>query len=428
MCRIVTGNNRILHNHAVASKNYGMWFRPERSATGTSENTPMDVSPNNIPMLEWEGNECHSNGKYGLRMFDIYTPIRPCVMKSQFVWRNKKIGWTATVIGDVGFVDFVAVQNGVHDYESRQTTNRGWGHHYISGGLFVDWTGLPLTDNFYVQAVLGTPAFISLHLPFTDGLIVKGCTFVNYAHPCIRGCAHCGRPGSPPIGCCGAQTRFGDVHFHNSSQRVMFRTPFEAWFYDLDGSLTDTGIKEDYTYGPTGLHWEEIGDAGVTGRELVNSGLAEKLITTTTLTDEEWDSFGIKDLQTYHYIKSGNSIFRPADGRIIGYASICACLCAHAYMHCACPVLHHVATRASTVRACIACRDKSISDVRARMQGYFGRALEVASTDGPMLYNRRSRPARWSLRMLRQREPLRRRDTLQRLCQCNVPAGVCKRK
>jgi hypothetical protein len=299
-----------------------MWFRPERSATGTSENTPMEVGPHSIPMLQWEGNECHSNGKYGLRMFDVYSPIQPCIMKSQFVWRNKKIGWTATVIGDVGFVDFVAVQNGVHAYESRQTSNNGWGHHYIAGGLFVDWTGLPLTDNYYVHAVLGTPGFIGLHLPFTSGLIVKRSAFVNYAHACVRGCAHCGRAGSPPIGCCGAETRFADMHFHNSSQRVTFRTPYEAWFYDLDGSLTDTGIIEDYTKGPSGLHWEESDytDAIGNGKEILNSELAEALLENTDFTRDQWNTFGITDLQVYHFVRSSrNSYFKPADGRRVGY-------------------------------------------------------------------------------------------------------------
>lgn len=283
----------------------------------------MAVGPHSIPMLEWEGNECHSNGKYGLRMFDVYKPNRPCIMKSQFVWRNKKIGWTATVIGDVGFVDFVAVQNGVHAYESRVTTT-GFGHHYISGGLFVDWTGLPLTNNTYVYAVLGTPGFIALHLPYSAGLIVKSCTFVNYEHACIRGCAHCGRAGSPPVGCCGAETRFADVHFINSSQRVMFRTPTEAWFYDMDGSLTDTGVKEDYTLGPTGLKWKrtEFTTAIGNSRELENSALAQKLESQLEFTQQEWDEFGIEKVQVYHFVKSSDgSYFIPADGRRIGYAT-----------------------------------------------------------------------------------------------------------
>lgn len=42
---IVTGANYIIQNHAVASRRYGFWFRPEISATGTSANTPGEHVP-----------------------------------------------------------------------------------------------------------------------------------------------------------------------------------------------------------------------------------------------------------------------------------------------------------------------------------------------------------------------------------------------
>jgi hypothetical protein len=65
------------------------------------------------------------------------------------------------------------------------------------------------------------------------------------------GCAHCGRGGAPSLGDGGFETRFERLRFVNSSQRALFRHPNEAFFYDLDGSLTDTNIKENYTLGGT---------------------------------------------------------------------------------------------------------------------------------------------------------------------------------
>ena len=90
---IVSGRNYIVRNHAVAARRYGIWFRPEMSATGTSVNTP-DVHPINIPMIDFRGNEAHSNGKYGLRIFDEYFPNAPSVIRDLFVWRNGGVGWT----------------------------------------------------------------------------------------------------------------------------------------------------------------------------------------------------------------------------------------------------------------------------------------------------------------------------------------------
>jgi hypothetical protein len=42
---------------------YGIWYRAEISATGTSENTPA-TNPINIPVLESSGNVAHSNGGF----------------------------------------------------------------------------------------------------------------------------------------------------------------------------------------------------------------------------------------------------------------------------------------------------------------------------------------------------------------------------
>jgi hypothetical protein len=72
-------------------------YRAEISATGTSINTPQ-INPLTIPLLEFRGNVMHSNGRYGLRIFDIYEPTQLSVFRDFFVWRNGKVGWNAIVI------------------------------------------------------------------------------------------------------------------------------------------------------------------------------------------------------------------------------------------------------------------------------------------------------------------------------------------
>jgi hypothetical protein len=64
-----------------------------------------------------------------------------------------------------------------------------------------------------------------------------------------RGCAHCGRGGGRSLGDGGYETRFEGLKFINSSQRALFLHPNEAFLYDLDGSLTGSNIKENYTSG-----------------------------------------------------------------------------------------------------------------------------------------------------------------------------------
>ena len=73
---LVSAKNYIIRNHAVASRRYGIWLRPEISATGTSANTPMDVHPINIPVLEFktEGKQTLYRWKADVENFDM--PIR----------------------------------------------------------------------------------------------------------------------------------------------------------------------------------------------------------------------------------------------------------------------------------------------------------------------------------------------------------------
>ena len=268
---IVSAKNYIIRNHAVASRRYGIWLRPEISATGTSANTPMDVHPINIPVLEFRGNEAHSNGKYGLRIFDVYLPNAPSVIRDLFVWRNGVVGWTATAIGQIGFDGVVSVQNGARHFESRSAAVTSWDVCYIRNALFVDYTGLPLalsysavSDDFQSTSVMGGPMEGGVLLPWSDpgfdfnagqlvtapsGMTISNATVVNFKNAFVGGCAHCGRGGSPTFPNGGWETRFEGMRFVNSSQRVFFAHPNQAFFYDLDGSLTGSGIKENWLRG-----------------------------------------------------------------------------------------------------------------------------------------------------------------------------------
>jgi hypothetical protein len=63
----------------------------------------------------------------------------------------------------------------------------------------------------------------------------------------------------------------------------------------------------------SGLQWKENGSTKPTqGRELSNSKLANALMSTTTFTQEEWQSFGIHRLRLVDFIRSGDSYFKPA--------------------------------------------------------------------------------------------------------------------
>lgn len=86
---------------------------------------------------------------------------------------------------------------------------------------------------------------------------------------------------------------------------------------------------------PDALTWHRIGadpptavadvDDNAIGEELVNETLAALLTKQTRLTEAEWASCGIAKLHSHHYIKAGDSYFRPApslEKQLIEFASL----------------------------------------------------------------------------------------------------------
>ena len=62
----------------------------------------------------------------------------------------------------------------------------------------------------------------------------------------------------------------------------------------------------------SGLKWLKAGDTRpANGRDLENAKLAETLMSKTGFTQQEWDAFGITDLRMDHFVKVGESYFKP---------------------------------------------------------------------------------------------------------------------
>jgi len=65
----------------------------------------------------------------------------------------------------------------------------------------------------------------------------------------------------------------------------------------------------------SGLRWDDVGtQAPQGGTELDHASLSEALSQRKTFTEQEWMSFRIQNLQMNHFIKSGDSYYRPANG------------------------------------------------------------------------------------------------------------------
>jgi len=109
--------------------------------------------------------------------------------------------------------------------------------------------------------------------------------------------------------CMGHFVRSGDCYFQPAEE-------------DKDAASGLKWLKLGKTEPGLGLKWEELGATKPSqGRELKNDELAKALLlakaamgrdpVVTSFSQQEWDSFRIKELRHDSFVKSGNSYFRP---------------------------------------------------------------------------------------------------------------------
>lgn len=212
----------------------------ELSLTGTAANTP-GVCPHGSNLLEFSDNVAHANGRYGLRIFDSWTPrenecsgdFAVARMERLLSWRNELNGVTATAIASVQFHDFVVVDNLKAGFLFRQIAFEEWG-----GALISNSMGVAYSDPSEIPASL---AGRGVWLPMTHGLTIVNTTWVNYdrpGHGVFEGCAVCGTGGSPMLKQGGADTHIEEVRFVDSPHRTKFRWKYEMILTNTDGTLS----------------------------------------------------------------------------------------------------------------------------------------------------------------------------------------------
>lgn len=73
---ITNPSNDITGNHAAGSQFYGMWYEIKEHPDGPS--ATMDVCPIGNPLGTVSNNVVHSNVRFGLRIFMLYSRMYPC--------------------------------------------------------------------------------------------------------------------------------------------------------------------------------------------------------------------------------------------------------------------------------------------------------------------------------------------------------------
>ena len=119
------------NNAAAGSADYGFWYDLRTHPQGPS--ATLSVCPQGIPLGKFEGNRAHTNGRYGLHIFQTYVPrTDPCSPESisdvneldhnanppitatfsDFTsYKNLRDGFEGGILGDVRLVDFRLADN-----------------------------------------------------------------------------------------------------------------------------------------------------------------------------------------------------------------------------------------------------------------------------------------------------------------------------
>ncbi|XP_073714826.1 fibrocystin-L [Misgurnus anguillicaudatus] len=240
---VTNPNNTIRHNAAAGGTHFGFWYQIDNCPYGPSSYNS-NICPNKISLGEFFNNTVHSQGWYGLWIFQEYFPVLnevyystkpvPAVFRRLTSWNNEK-GAECVNVGAVQFSEFLMVNNEKAGVATKRITwdyVSGWG--LEGGAAVVNSTIVGHLDE------LGNDYCTTLGvvLPLDDGLSVINTNFVNFNRVSCAAVGVAEVIGTCTSHCGGWSVRFGGIRFNQSPNKARFRWEHEVVLVDTDGSLT----------------------------------------------------------------------------------------------------------------------------------------------------------------------------------------------
>lgn len=235
---VTNPNNIVQHNAVAGGTHFGFWYRMHEHPSGPSFTT--SICPQKVPIGIFLNNTVHSNGWFGLWVFQKYTPRaggscgsgtpEEALFSDLTAWNCEK-GAEIVDGGSVRLRNFVLVNNKLSGYEGKMVLE---GSQVIENALIVGHASeLTLEEQGCTRD--------GIKLPYGYGFHVKNVKFVNFDKD---GCAAFGVTritGTCSVNCGGYSYTTEGLTFVNSPNRGQFFWAWEALITDLDGSLTTDG-------------------------------------------------------------------------------------------------------------------------------------------------------------------------------------------
>ncbi|KAJ8273405.1 hypothetical protein GJAV_G00101260 [Gymnothorax javanicus] len=241
---VTNPNNIIRHNAAAGGTHFGFWYRMHDHPDGPSFD--YRICQKKIPLGEFYNNTVHSQGWFGLWIFQEYFPVRgggcgsnqpdPAVFRALTTWNCEK-GAEWVNVGAVQFREFLMLNNEKAGIEAKRIIPRyvaGFG--VAVGAVMENCTIVGHVDELGLGSKYCTRRGIIL--PLDDGLSVLSTSFLNFDRPSCAALAVTRIDGTCETNCGGWSARFAGIQFFNSANKAAFKTEHEVVLEDTDGTLT----------------------------------------------------------------------------------------------------------------------------------------------------------------------------------------------
>ncbi|MBZ3876694.1 Fibrocystin-L [Sciurus carolinensis] len=241
---VTNPNNTIRHNAAAGGTHFGFWYRMNDHPDGPSYD--QNICQKRVPLGEFFNNTVHSQGWFGMWIFEEYFPMHtgsctstvpvPAIFNSLTTWNCQK-GAEWVNGGALQFHNFVMVNN----YEAGIETKRilapyigGWGE--TNGAVIKNAKIVGHLDELGMGSAFCTSK--GLVLPFSEGLTVSSVHFMNFDRPNCVALGVTSITGVCNDRCGGWSAKFVDIQYFYTPNKAGFRWEHEAVLIDVDGSLT----------------------------------------------------------------------------------------------------------------------------------------------------------------------------------------------
>ncbi|XP_053415184.1 fibrocystin-L isoform X2 [Nycticebus coucang] len=241
---VTNPNNTIRHNAAAGGTHFGFWYRMNNHPDGPSYDR--NICQKRVPLGEFFNNTVHSQGWFGLWIFEEYFPMQsgsctstvpvPAVFNSLTTWNCQK-GAEWVNGGALQFHNFVMVNNHKAGIETKRILAPyvgGWGE--ASGAMIKNAKIVGHLDELDMGSGFCTAK--GLVLPFSAGLTVSSVHFMNFDRPNCAALGVTSITGVCHDRCGGWSAKFADIQYFHTPNKAGFRWEHEMVLIDTDGSLT----------------------------------------------------------------------------------------------------------------------------------------------------------------------------------------------